>query len=55
MVKLSMDMITKYAPGQNKRRSDESISHYLNRLTHIYFQDKSITEIVCKSEKKNSF
>ena len=46
MVKLSVEMITKSTPGQNKRRTDESISHYLNRLTHIYFQDKSINEIV---------
>lgn len=46
MGKLSIDMIIKSVPGQNKRRADESISHYLNRLTHIYVQDKIITEIV---------
>lgn len=46
MGKLSIDMIIKSVPGQNKRRTDESIGHYLNRLTHIYVQDKIITEIV---------
>ena len=46
MVKLSVDMLTKFGPGQNKRKPDESITHYLNRLTHIYLQDKSIDEIV---------
>ncbi len=46
MVKLTIEMITKQAPGQNKRRPDESVTHYLNRLTHIYYQDKSIDEVV---------
>ena len=46
MVKLTIEMITKTAPGQNKRRADETVNHYLNRLTHIYYQDKSIDEIV---------
>ena len=47
MVKLSIDMILKSGPGQNKRRTDESVQHYLNRLTHVYYQDKSIDEVVC--------
>lgn len=46
MVKLTVDMITKTGPGQNKRRADETVNHYLNRLTHIYCQDKSIDEVV---------
>ena len=46
MVKLSVDMITKFVTGQNKRRADETASHYLNRLTHIYLQEKHIDEIV---------
>lgn len=45
MVKLTVDMITKTGPGQNKRRADETVTHYLNRLTHIYCQDKSIDEV----------
>jgi hypothetical protein len=46
MVKLTAEMITKSIAGQNKRRPDESASHYLNRLTHIYLQEKNIDEIV---------
>jgi hypothetical protein len=46
MVKLNIDIIIKSVQGQNKRRNEETVSHYLNRLTHIYVQDKSITEIV---------
>ena len=53
MGKLSSDMITKQGPGQNKRRADETIPHYLNRLTHIYLQEKSIEGIetipICKN------
>lgn len=53
MVKLSIDTILKFGPGQNKRRADESVNHYLNRLTHIYYQDKSIDEVsinqICKA------
>ena len=45
-------MITKTGPGQ-KRRPDETIHHYLNRLTHIYYQDKGINEVeinqICKA------
>ena len=53
MVKLSIEMITKLGPGHNKRRSDETTTHYLNRLTHIYLQEKHIEEIVSQT-KKNS-
>lgn len=53
MVRLTIDMITKCSPSQNKRRADESVHHYLNRLTHIYYQDRAIDEIIinqlCKS------
>ncbi len=42
MVRLSLEMITKLGPGQNKRRPDETVQHYLARLTHIYLQDKQI-------------
>jgi hypothetical protein len=46
MVKLTVDMISKSCTGQNKRRPDETVCHYLNRLTHIYLQEKNIEEIV---------
>ncbi len=50
MVKLTSEMITKFVAGQNKRRADESAAHYLNRLTHIYLQEKQIDEIVSKTD-----
>lgn len=46
MVKLTIDMITKFGPGHNKRRPDETITHYLSRLTHIYLQERNIDKIV---------
>lgn len=46
MVKFNVDMITKLGPGFNKRRTDETADHYLNRLTHIYLQDKHIDGLV---------
>lgn len=46
MVKLSVEMIAKLGPGFNKRRPDETVDHYLSRLTHIYLQEKHIDGIV---------
>ena len=45
MVKLSVELITKLGPGHNKRRPDESTTHYLNRLTHIYLHQNQIYQI----------
>ncbi|CAF3147545.1 unnamed protein product [Rotaria socialis] len=45
MVKLTPDLIAKQAPGHNKRRADESVEHYLSRLTHLPFQDRVIDSI----------
>ncbi|CAF1476105.1 unnamed protein product [Rotaria magnacalcarata] len=45
MVKLTPDLIAKQAPGHNKRRADESVEHYLSRLTHLPFQDRAIDSI----------
>lgn len=46
MVKLTADLIAKQAPGHNKRRADESVEHYLSRLTHLPFQNRGIDSIV---------
>ena len=42
MVKLTIDLISK----THKRKPDENINQYLNRITHFYLQDKSIDEVV---------
>lgn len=46
MVKLTAELISKQTPGHNKRRADESVEHYLARLTHLPFQDRNIDSIV---------
>lgn len=46
MVKLTVDLIVKLCFSHNKRKTDETIEHYLNRVTHLYLQDKIIDEIV---------
>lgn len=46
MVKLTADLIAKQAPGHNKRRADETVEHYLSRLTHLPFQNRAIDSIV---------
>ncbi|CAF0757428.1 unnamed protein product [Adineta ricciae] len=45
MVKLTAELIAKQTPGHNKRRADESVEHYLARLTHLPFQDRNIDSI----------
>jgi hypothetical protein len=46
MVKLTADLITRQVPGHNKRRADETVEHYLSRLTHLPFQNRAIDSIV---------
>ena len=46
MVKLTADLIAKQSPGHNKRRADESVEHYLSRLTHLPCQNRGIDSIV---------
>jgi hypothetical protein len=46
MVKLTADLIAKQTPGHNKRRADESVEHYLSRLTHLPLQNRVIDSIV---------
>jgi len=46
MVKLTADLIAKQTPGHNKRRADETVEHYLSRLTHLPCQNRGIDSIV---------
>lgn len=55
MVRLTVDLITKYGPGHNKRRPDETVPHYLGRITHLYLQEKSIEKLVRKSKTAKIF
>jgi hypothetical protein len=49
MVKLNADLIARQVPGHNKRRADETVEHYLSRLTHLPFQNRSIDSIVIEN------
>ncbi len=46
MGKLTADLIAKQTPGHNKRRADETVEHYLSRLTHLPCQNRGIDSIV---------
>ena len=45
MVKITQELLLKCA-SHSKKRSNESNAQYLKRLTHIYFQEKNLDEIV---------
>jgi len=45
MVKLTAELIVKLSLGVHKKKPEESINQYLNRITHLYLQDKSIDEV----------
>ena len=45
MVKITQEMLLKFA-SHSKKRSNESNNQYLKRLTHVYFQERNIDEIV---------
>ena len=46
MVKLTMDLIARGTSGYTKKKRDESMQHYLKRLTHLYLEGRHIDEIV---------
>ncbi|XP_070556232.1 protein phosphatase 1 regulatory subunit 42-like [Ptychodera flava] len=52
MVKLNVDLIAKTSSHARKKR-DESLQHYLRRLTHLYFAEKGIDEIEDLSQCRN--
>lgn len=46
MVKLTLDLIARGTSGYTKKKRDESVQHYLKRLTHLYLEEKNIDEVV---------
>lgn len=46
MVKLTIDLIARGTSGYTKKKRDESMQHYLKRLTHLYLEDRCIDEVV---------
>ena len=49
MGKITLEMIAK-SPSHTKKRRDETVQQYIRRLTHLYFSEKNIDEIVSSSE-----
>ena len=53
MVKLTVDLI-----GRTARKKEEGLSQYLKKLTHLYYSEKNIDEIVSNAKlvasKKNT-
>ncbi|XP_033118616.1 protein phosphatase 1 regulatory subunit 42-like [Anneissia japonica] len=52
MGKLTVDLIAKASSNARKKR-DESLNHYLKRLTHLYFAEKKIDGIDDLSQCRN--
>ena len=47
MGKISLELIAK-SHSHTKKRRDETVQQYVGRLTHLYFSEKNIDEIVSK-------
>ncbi|XP_052777238.1 protein phosphatase 1 regulatory subunit 42-like isoform X5 [Mya arenaria] len=45
MVKLTIDLIARGTSGYTKKKRDETMNHYLKRLTHLYLENKCIDEV----------
>lgn len=47
MGKITLEMLAK-SPSHTKKRRDETAQQYARRLTHLYFSEKNIDEIVSR-------
>lgn len=45
MVKLTLDLIARGTSGYTKKKKDETMHHFLKRLTHLYLESKGIDEV----------
>jgi len=46
MVKLTTGLIVRCSSGYVTRFRNETVQHYLKRLTHVYLECKSLDEVV---------
>jgi len=46
MVKLTAGLIVRSSSGYVTRFRNETVDHYLKRLTHVYLECKSLDEVV---------
>ena len=54
MGKITLEMLAK-SPSHTKKRRDETVQQYVRRLTHLYFYEKNIDEIVSRTVKFHRF
>ena len=45
MVRITQEMLGK-SHSHMKRKRNETIEHYLRRITHLYLAEKNVTDIV---------
>ena len=55
MVKLTVDVMARGTSGYTKKKRDESLPHYLKRLTHLYLEGRHIDEIVSIAVPVNEY
>ena len=46
MVRLTAELIAKGTSGYTKKKKEESAQQFAKRLTHLYLENKNITEVV---------
>ena len=46
MVRLNVDIIARGTSGYTKKNRDESMQHYLRRLSHLYLDSRGIHDVV---------
>ena len=46
MVRLTAELIARGTSGYTKKKKEESAQHFVKRLTHLYLENKNITEVV---------
>lgn len=46
MVRLTREMVARGTSGYMKRRRDETFDQFMSRLTHLYLENKGLSEIV---------
>ncbi|CAH1772792.1 unnamed protein product [Owenia fusiformis] len=45
MVRLTIDLIARGTSGYTKKKRDESMEHFLKKITHLYLEDRGIDEV----------
>jgi len=49
MVKLTPGLIVRSSSGYTTKFRNETVDHYLKRLTHVFLEGKSLDDVVSKA------